>query len=326
MVVLWNGRWPNGYRNVNALKTIFDVIKLTAMRYTRDRGSMLAAALAYYTLFSLAPLLIISVALAEQFLSDTNVQLQLLTRIRLVAGPEVSEFVRNLIQGFGQNSTGLIASIASIAVSIYGASNVFRQGKRALNTVWGVRVEDHQGIVHFLKVNLLSFGLVLVIGLLLLIALAMNAMAGIAGGILSSLLNTSIQFSFLFEYAIPLGLTILLFALLYKILPDVEVSWRDVWPGALLTTLLTGVVLVILRLYLNLSSFGAAYGAAGSLVVLLFIVYNSAQIFIIGAEFTQVYTNRFGSHKETGQLKPNVEEVEEVEPTPLAPTSDKPIT
>lgn len=277
------------------LRILFSLLKETGKRYTADRGSMLAAALAYYTLFSLAPLLVISIALAEQIFSDSDVQLLLITRIRVVAGTQVSEFVRDLIQGFGQNSSGLVATIISIGVMIFGSSNVFRQLKRALNTVWGVNYEDISGITHFLRMNLLSFGLVLVIGLLLITAIGMNALAGIVTGLIAIAVPNAPKISFLFEYAIPFIIVLFLFGLLYRIVPDVKISWRDVWGGALLTTLLTGIVLFGLRFYLSISRFGAAYGAAGSLVVLLFIVYNGAQIFVFGAEFIQVYSYRYGS-------------------------------
>ncbi|NIW49289.1 MAG: hypothetical protein GWN30_32340, partial [Gammaproteobacteria bacterium] len=126
------------------IRIIITLFQETGKQYAADRGSMLAAALAYYTLFSLAPLLVISIALAEQFLSDTDVQLMLISEIRMVAGQQVSDFVRNLIEGFGETSTGLVASLVSIGVMIFGASNVFRQLKRALNTVWGVDIEEEQ--------------------------------------------------------------------------------------------------------------------------------------------------------------------------------------
>lgn len=290
------------------LRMIFFLLRDAGQRYTADRGSMLAAALAYYTLFSLAPLLVISIAMAEQFLSDTDVQLQLITRIRVLAGAEVSEFVRSLIQGFGRDSTGLVATVISIVVLIFGSSNVFRQLKRALNTIWGVDIEEEQGIVYFLQLNLLSFGLVLLIGVLLIAALIMNALAGMANAVIAGFLPDAIRISFLFEYAIPFAMTVLLFALLFKIVPDIYVSWRDVWLGAVVTAVLTGIVLAGLRFYLAVSSFGAAYGAAGSLVVLLFIVYYGAQIFLFGAEFTQVFANRYGSRSQLGKTVEDREE------------------
>jgi membrane protein len=277
------------------LRIVISLLQETGKQYTADRGSMLAAALAYFTLFSLAPLMVISIALAEQFLSDTNVQLLLITEIRVLAGSQVSEFVRTLIEGFGSSSTGLVASLVSLVVMIFGASNVFRQLKRALNTVWGVDIEEETGIVNFFQTNLVSFGLVLLIGLLLVIAIGMNALGGMVNTLLSNHLPGSIRISFFLEYGIPFVITVTLFALLYKILPDIYVSWRDVWLGAVVTTVLMGIVLAGLRFYLNISSFGAAYGAAGSLVVLLFIVYYGAQIFLFGAEFTQVFANRYGS-------------------------------
>jgi membrane protein len=277
------------------LRIVISLLQQTGKQYTADRGSMLAAALAYYTLFSLAPLMVISIALAEQFLSDTNVQLLLITEIRVIAGSQVSEFVRTLIEGFGNSSTGLVASLVSLVVMIFGASNVFRQLKRALNTVWGVDIKEETGIVNFFQMNLVSFGLVLLIGLLLVIAIGMNALGGVVNTLVGNLLPGSIRISFLFEYGIPFVITVTLFALLYKILPDIYVSWRDVWLGAVVTTVLMGIVLAGLRFYLNISSFGAAYGAAGSLVVLLFIVYYGVQIFLFGAEFTQVFANRYGS-------------------------------
>lgn len=276
-------------------RKIISLLQETGKHYTADRGSMLAAALAYYTMFSLAPLLIISIALAEQFLSDTNVQLMLISRIRVLAGTEVSEFVRTMVQGFGEGTSGWVATIVSVGIIIFGASNVFRQLKRALNTVWGVDIEEEQGVINFLQLNLVSFGLVLLIGVLLITAITMNALAGIVNALIAGFLPGTSGFSFVFEYAIPFVMTVTLFALLYKILPDVDVSWRDVWLGAVVTTVLAGFVLVALRIYLSVSSFGAAYGAAGSLVVLLFLVYYGAQIFLLGAEFTQVYSRRYGS-------------------------------
>lgn len=281
------------------LRIVISLIQETGKQYTADRGSMLAAALAYYTLFSLAPLLVISIALAEQFLSDTNVQLMLISEIRVVAGAQVSEFVRSLIEGFGDSSTGLVASLVSVGIMIFGASNVFRQLKRALNTMWGVDIEEELGIVNFLILNLISFGLVLLIGILLVAAIVMSAVAGMVNTLISGALPGSVRVSFLFEYGIPFVMTVTLFALLFKILPDVDVSWRDVWLGAVVTAVLTGIGLAGLRIYLSISSFGAAYGAAGSLVVLLFLVYYGAQIFLFGAEFTHIFSTRYGSRAET---------------------------
>lgn len=290
---------------MEVLKKFVSLLKAAGRRYTIDRGSMLAAAMAYYTLFSLAPLMVLTIALAERFLDDSDVQLLLILRIRLLAGSEVSEFVRSVIQDFGQTSTGVVASIVSVLVMIYGASNVFRQMKRALNTVWGIRVEEIEGLTHFLKMNLLSFGLVLVVGLLLITVVAMNALGGIVASLLATVISPAPKISFLFEYAIPFVILIFLFALLYKIVPDVQLKWRDVWLGALLTAFMAGIVLAVLRIYLTLSTFGAAYGAAGSLVVLLFIVYNGAQIFVFGAEITQVYARQIGSRKPKGdQVEP----------------------
>jgi membrane protein len=280
---------------MNHLRNIILLLQETAKQYAVDRGSMLAAALAYYTLFSLTPLLVISIAIAQQFLDDTDVQLLLLSEIRVVAGIQVSEFVRSLLEGFEDSPTGLVASLVSIGVLIFGASNVFRQLKRALNTVWEVDFEEEQGIVNFLILNLISFGLVLLISLMLLITIGMNAAAGMVNTMVADALPGSVRVSFIFEYGIPFVITVTLFALLFKILPDVYVSWRDVWLGAVVTALLTGIVLVGLRVYLSVSSFGAAYGAAGSLVVMLFFVYYGAQIFLFGAEFTHVFSTRFGS-------------------------------
>jgi len=289
---------------------IITLFRETGKQYSADSGSMLAAALAYFTLFSLAPLLVISIALAEQFLSDTNVQLMLISEIRMIAGLQVSEFVRSLIEGFGNTSTGLIASLVSIGVMIYGASNVFRQLKRALNIVWEAAIEEESGIVNYLMLNLVSFGLVLLIGFLLVTAIGMNAAAGMVNTLIADALPGSVRVSFLFEYGIPFAITVTLFALLFKILPDVSVSWRDVWLGAVVTAVLTSLGLVGLRFYLSISSFGAAYGAAGSLVALLFLVFYGAQIFLFGAEFTHVFSTRYGSRAEDKkQIVPESEEL-----------------
>jgi membrane protein len=290
------------------LRIIFSFLKETAHSFAVHRGSMLAAALAYYMIFSVAPLLIISIALAEQFLNDTNVQLLLITRIRVLAGSEVSEIVRSLIQGTGQNSTSLVATLLSIGFILFGASNVFRQLKRALNIIWGVPFEEEVGIFNFFKTNLLAFSLVILSGLLLLSAVLMNALAGVVNAFLGRFLPQSFRVSFIFEYAVPAIVTIVLFALLFRILPDIQISWRDVWLGAVVTTVLMSIGIVFLRLYIRYSSVGAAYGAAGSLVVLLIFIYYNAQIFLLGVEFTKVYTNRYGSR---ANKKPS----EDVEPS-----------
>ena len=276
-------------------KVLFGLLKETFQEWQDDKASRLAAALAYYTVFSLAPLLTIAIAIAGAIFGEKAAQGQLVGQIQGLVGDSGAEVIQSAIQNASKPNIGSIASIISIVVLLFGASGVFAQLQDALNTVWEVEVDPQLGIWGFIRKRILSFGAVLGIGFLLLVSLVVSAalsglsnyMSDVIPGIdlLWRLLNLTISFTVI----------TFLFALMYKYLPDVKIKWSDVWIGAAITSVLFALGKYALGLYLGRSSFGSIYGAAGSLMVLLAWIYYAAQILFFGAEFTQVYARRYGS-------------------------------
>ncbi len=277
------------------IKTIFSVLKETFSEWNTDKASRLAAALSYYTIFSLAPLLIIVIAIAGAVFGEEAARGEIVGQIQGLVGKEGAQFIQTAIENASQPKTGTIASIISVVVLLFGASGLFAQLQDALNTIWEVQPKPGRGLVGMIRDRFLSFSMVLGVGFLLLVSLVMSAaLAAVVnyfGNIIPGigfLLQTA---NFILSFAI----TTLLFGLIYKVLPDVKIGWSDVWIGAIITSLLFSIGRFLLGMYLGNSGFGSTYGAAGSLVIILAWVYYAAQILFFGAEFTQVYARRFGS-------------------------------
>lgn len=275
------------------------LLKQTVDEWQRDKVSRLAAALAYYTTFSLAPVLIIVIAVASFLFEQSTVQARILEQMQGLLGENAAGLVKEMLTSKTSDSEGLWATVVSVGLLIMGASGLFLQLQDALNTVWNVVPKKAQGqkrvVWRLVRDRLLSFGMVLVIGFLLLVSLLLSAGLAAVSGLFGDVLagwDTGWQ---LINGLISFGVITLLFALIYKILPDVEVSWHDVWIGAGMTAFLFAIGKFLIGIYLGNSSVASAYGAAGSFVVLLLWIYYSAQILLFGAEFTQVYANRFGS-------------------------------
>nr|WP_228035677.1 YihY/virulence factor BrkB family protein [Oculatella sp. LEGE 06141] len=273
------------------------MLKETVTEWSEDNASRLAAALAYYTVFSLAPLLIIVIAVAGFFFGEEAARGQIVGQIQGLVGQDGAEIIQTAIDNANQpgTGTGAIASLISIGVLLFGASGVFAELQDSLNAIWNVKAKPKNAVGGFVRKRLLSFTMVLTIGFLLLVSLVVSA----ALTALTTLMNGLMPgFDFLWQllnFVISFGVIALLFALIYKYLPDVKITWNDVLIGASMTALLFTIGKSLIGLYLGNSSFGSAYGAAGSLVVVLAWVYYSAQILFFGAEFTQVYARHYGS-------------------------------
>ena len=280
---------------MSRLKTLFSLLKDTFKEWNEDKAPRLAAALAYYTAFSIAPLLIVVIAIASFAFGEEAVRGQLDNQIQEVVGAEAASAIQDMLAATAQEDAGVLASVIGVVTLLLGAAGLFGQLQDALNTVWGVEPKPNQGILATLRSRFLSFTMVLGVGFMLLVSLILstaltalntwmtNLLPG--GGIVLQIINQVISF----------GVITLLFAAIYKILPDVEIQWRDVWMGAAVTALLFTIGKFLIGLYLAQSSVSSSYGAAGSFVVLLLWVYYSAQILLFGAEFTQVYASRYGS-------------------------------
>ena len=280
-----------------SISVLWSLLRQSFAEWQRDKVSRLAAALAYYTAFALAPVLVIAIGVASFLFEQSQVQGRIIEQLQGLLGEDGAELVREmLISAQSQDSNSFLATVVGVVLLIVGASGLFIQLQDALNTVWNVRARTDEGIWGLVRDRLLSFGMVLAIGFLLLVSLTLSAALTAASGFIGSGGLPGVDFLWQIANAVvSFGIITLLFGLIYKILPDAKINWSDVWIGAAITALLFTIGKWLIGLYLGNSSAASAYGAAGSFVVLLLWIYYSAQILLFGAEFTQVYANRFGS-------------------------------
>ncbi len=276
------------------IKRFFKLLKEAFHEWQRDQSSILAAALAYYTVFSITPLLVIVIAIAGTVFGQDIAQEQIVQQMNQLVGEQGAQVIEIALTNANQPQLGSIASIISVIILFIGASGVFAQLQKALNTVWNVTVRQGKGIKDLIRKRLLSFGMVLVIGFLLLVSLIISAVLSGINNLEINLIPAFTPFWQLLNFVISFCFISFLFALIYKYLPDAKIRWKDVWVGAVITAVLFVSGKSLIGLYLGRSSFGSAYGAAGSLIVFLIWVFYSAQILLFGAEFTQVYARKYG--------------------------------
>jgi membrane protein len=277
------------------VKITWGPIKEAFEDWSEDRASRLAAALAYYTIFSLAPLLIIVIAIAGLAFGREATQGQIINQISGLVGPDGAKAIETLIENAGKPSSGVIATAFGILVLLIAASGFFGQLQDGLNTIWEVKPRPGRGIRGIIKDRFLSFTMVLGVGFLLLVSLVISAGLVAVGKFLGTLMPGTVILGYILNVILSLLVITLLFAMIFKILPDVKISWRDVWIGAATSAFLFTLGKLLLGLYLAKANIASSYGAAGSLVVILVWVYYSAMILFFGAELTQVYANRYGS-------------------------------
>lgn len=272
------------------------VLKETFHEFGEDKVPRLGAALAYYTIFSIGPLLLIAVAMAGLFFGQEAAQGKISAELGKVFGSEMAKSLEQMIEAAAKPKSGTLATIVGILTLMLGASGVFGQLKDALNTIWNVEKKKVSGIAGFVKERFLSMAMVLGIGFLLLVTLVVDAAISAMGGYVSRFVGGE-AVAHVLSLALSFAVAVVLFAAIFRILPDLKIAWHDVWFGALFTALLFVLGKWGLGVYLGKAAPGSAYGAAGSLVILLIWVYWSAQILFLGAEFTQVYARTFGSLK-----------------------------
>jgi membrane protein len=281
------------------LSNLPTILKLTYQDWKEDNASRLSAALAYYTVFSLAPMLAIVIAITGLMGQSEAARLQILSQVRDLISPDGADFVASLIAGTGSPAEGIITLLLGIITLLFGALGVFNELHTSLNIIWNIKVEQTKGFLQSIKKLLidrfLSFTMILVIGFLLLVSLVITAALSAAQETLADALPFSEVFMQIVNLAISVGVITILFALMFKYLPDAEIAWHDAWVGAFVTAVLFSLGKAAIGIYLGNSAVGSTFGAAGSLVLLLLWIYYSAQILFFGAEFTQVYANRFGS-------------------------------
>jgi membrane protein len=279
---------------------VWDVIKQTLAEWQDDRVPRLGAALAYYSLFSLAPLLIITVAFASEVYGPDAAQGKMADQLETLVGRQVADGLEELIKNAHFSRAGTLATTVSAVVLLVGATGAVVALKDALNTVWGVAGATGQIWWVLVRDRLQSLGLVLGTGMLLVGSVVLTSfLQGMSDRMLNSL-GLSFSTALIVNWTVSVAVITLLFAMIYRILPDIEIRWRDVWIGSAVTSVLFLIGRELLGLYLGRVSFASTYGTAGSLVAILLWIYYSAQIFLLGAEFTQVYARSCGV-----QIKPS---------------------
>jgi membrane protein len=303
-------------------KTIYGLLRDSIWESMDGAIVSRGAALSFYTLFAIAPLFVIVLAVAGFWFGEEAARRELFGQVSGLVGSEGGEAIQALVSAAHKPNTGVWATIFAVVTLFIGATGVFVQLQDALNSIWGVRRMPGRGLRNFIKVRLLSFALVAGIGFLLLVSLVLSAGLAALGKAMVGLLPAQETIWHVINFVISFGVITLLFGMIFKVLPDAKIAWRDVWTGAIITALLFNLGKLLLGLYLGRSGVTSAYGAAGSLVVVLLWVYYSAQILFFGAKFTQIYSNRFGEH-----LKPvqgaEVVTLKEVVSRPRRPTERK---
>jgi len=289
--------------------TALSLLKQTFQEWFQDKAPQLGAALAYYTVFSLAPLVLVLLAIVGVIFRDDpgGAWTRLIQQMSYFLDQSAMQVMQNIARKASQPGKTTIATIIGIALALFGASGVFGQLQDALNTIWGVKAKPARDIWGFLRSRFLSFAMIAGICFLLLVSLAIEALLKGFSRYVQSMLPGGLVIALTVYLIFDFAVIVLFFAMIFKFLPDVKIQWRDVWIGAVMTTILFGIGKWLLGLYLSSGAAGSAYGAASSLITLLLWVYYSSQILLFGAEFTQVYAARAGRALEPSEYAVSVE-------------------
>lgn len=273
--------------------SFFNILKESFHEWSEDAAPRMAAALAYFALFAMAPLLLIAISVAGLVFGEAAVKGEVSSAIEGTIGPRAAQMVGEMIAAAGEKKgEGIFALIGGIVMLLLGASGLFAHLKAVLNKVWEVPEPEKKGILASIIERLWSFGMVLSVGFLLLVSLLLSAALAAAGTWFSGVLPLNEWVWHTVNFLVSLGVITVLFAAIYKYIPDAEIAWRDVWAGAAFTALLFVLGKFAIGLYLGKTSAASAYGAAGSVVILLLWLYYSGLIVLFGAEFTEVWARK----------------------------------
>ena len=284
-----------------SLKPTFALLKQAVTAWWRDEAPSKGAALAYYSMFSIAPLLFIMIAVAGLFFGADAVRGVVFAQLGDLMGQNGAEAVEEMLANVSQPETGGWAAALSIGVLVFGATTVFGQLQAALDAIWEVpeqaKAEQQNALWTFVKSRLLSFGLVLALAFLVVVSLVMSAATSALGKWWGPAFGEWERLAHGVNLVVSFGVLVVIFAAIYKLMPRARIEWRDVWVGAAVTVLLFIIGKFLIGLYLGKSDVGSSFGAFGSIVIVMVWVYYSAQIFLLGAEFTWVYAHQSGSRQ-----------------------------
>ncbi len=299
---------------------IWNLLTTTSDYFLIHKVPRLGASLAFYTILSLAPLLVVVIAVAGLVFGREAAIGQVVWQIQDLVGYEGAQAVKAMLTSAHKPASGAIAAVLGLITLFFGASAVVAELRDALNVIWNVPAKEACGllksIVAVLRDRTLAFAMVMGVGFLLLVSLAINAALAALGDSFKNYLPTEEWILQIANFVISFVVVTFLFALIYKFIPDIYISWGDVALGAAITSLLFTVGKFLIGLYLGKAGFGSTYGAAGSLVILLIWVYYSAQIFFLGAEFTHIYAEKYGSHPSVAAERGRVEIVDRIPDRP----------
>ena len=268
------------------------LLKSTLSACLKDNVQRMSAALAYYTIFSLAPLLVIAIAIAGLVFGEDAARGEIVGEMQELVGRDGAKAIQTMIQSAYHPGHSIIAAIIGIITLLLGATGAFSEVYDALNLIWRVNNTNVQSII---KARFMSFGMILIIGFLLLVSLVVSAVLAGISKYASSFLPAPAPLLHFLDFLFSLAVVTVLFAMIFKVLPEIKIRWADVWAGATLTALLFTVGKFVIGFYVGKSVSASSYGAAGSLVVVVAWIYYSAFILYFGAEFTQVYAHQCGS-------------------------------
>ena len=286
-----------------SFKQIWALIKAAATSWSDDYAPSMGAALSYYTLFSIAPLLLIVISIAGLVFGQEAARGEIFGQLNSFMGSEAAAAIQGLLESVNQPTQGMMGTIFGVVLVLIGATSVFGELQDAMDRIWRAPVRDKaSGLWALLRARLLSFGMILSIGFLLMVSLVLEAMLSALSQWWTPLFTGWETVAQVINTVVSFAITMLAFAMIYKIMPRVKIDWRDVWVGAGVTAFLFTLGKFLIGFYIGKSGVASGFGAASSIVIVLIWVYYSAQIFLVGAEFTWVYAHIFGSRK--GQTRP----------------------
>lgn len=283
----------------SSLGKTWSLLKLTFKGFIADRVMKYSASLAFYTIITLGPMLIVIIFLADLIIEDGAAQRSILSQISQFAGPKAAEQVSHLLSNASVSGDTFLATLFGFVTLIIGATTVFSDLQHSLNTIWQLKPKSDKGIMNILITRLLSFATIATLGFLLLVSLLVNALLDVLLHKLQDMFpNIAVDIIYISNLLFTLLVVAVLFGFIFKVLPDASIKFSDVIPGAILTAVLFLLARSVISFYLGRSDIASTYGAAGALVLLLFWVYFSSIILFFGAEFTKAYTVKFGSDVE----------------------------
>jgi membrane protein len=280
------------------LRALFDLCKQAVASWSNDYAPSMGAALAYYTVFSIAPLLLIVISVAGLVFGEEAARGEIFAQLAGLMGEQGAAAVQSMLQAVNKPTEGVVATVLGIGLLVVGATTVFGELQDALDRIWRAPARaKSSGLFNLVRVRLLSFSMIMGIGFLLIVSLVASAALAALSKWWSPVFGAWATLAQAVNFAFSFAMVTVIFAMIYKIMPRAKVQWRDVWVGAAATAMLFTIGKHLIGLYIGKSSVASGYGAAGSLVVVLVWVYYSAQIFLLGAEFTWVYAKTFGSRR-----------------------------